>query len=710
MKNREIVVDNFAGGGGASTGIEIAIGRSVDIAINHDPNAIAMHTTNHPDTLHYCESVFDIDPIAATAGRPVGLAWFSPDCRHFSKAKGSKPVQREIRGLAWIVLRWALAVRPRVMMLENVEEFKTWGPLITDADGSQRPDPARAGETFEAFCSMLGAGVPAEHPALAECCEFLGVTLDSEPAQRLVSGLGYAVDHRELRADNYGTPQRRKRFFMVIRCDGQPIVWPTPTHGDPKSSEVQRGQLKPWRTAADCVDWSIPASSIFERKKPLADNTLRRVAKGLWRHVLTNAEPFIVTNTTGHPGAGIDDPLPTVTTGGHHMLGQAVLAPFTAGAGGPKYSGKPVAIDRPFGTITADNHRALVSPVLTPFLTEHANASNQRNMPVSEPMRTLCAQVKGGHFSVVAPTMIPLRGTSEAQLFGHSVERPLSTVTASGAHHAIAAVHLAHLTHHGDRAGTSPDEPLPTVTAAHRGEQAMITASLVDMGHGESCSTGARRWSVGVRSLETPLNTVTASASPSALTMALFEQANGGFYDGDGNAADVPMSTLTASGSNQRLVTAYAVKYYGTGDRGQSADEPMHTITTKDRIGVVSVVKVPADCLSPELREKARRCAELLHKFLPEHFGELAEMVLMVYRGTWYVLVDITLRMLQPPELYAAQGFPDWYVIDMDYRGVRHTKTAQVARCGNAVPPQFSEALVRANLPEMCTEHREAAA
>lgn len=666
---REIIVDNFAGGGGASTGIEMAIGRSVDIAINHDPNAIAMHTTNHPDTLHYCESVFDIDPVAATAGKPVGLAWFSPDCTHFSKARGSAPVKKEIRGLAWIVLRWALATRPRVMMLENVSEFKTWGPLLTDSDGIRRPDPERAGETFEAFVGMLSSGIPKDHPALVECCEFLGIATDSEQAQRLVRGLGYAVDHRELRADNYGTPQRRRRFFMVMRCDLQPIIWPEPTHGDPKSLDVQAGLLNPWRTAAECIDWSIASPSIFERKKPLADNTLRRVAKGLWRHVLTNAEPFIVTNTTGHPGVGIGDPLPTVTTGGHHMLGQPVLAPFTAGAGGPKYSGKPVAINQPFGTLTADNHRALVAPVLA-----------------------------------------PLRGTNEAQLFGHSVERPLSTVTASGAHHAIAAVHLAHLTHHGDRAGISPDEPLPTVTAAHRGEQALIVASLVDMGHGESCDTGARRWSDGVRSLGTPLNTVTASASPSALTTVLFEQANGGFYDGDGHAADVPMSTLTAAGSNQRLVTAYMVKYYGTGDRGQSADEPMHTITTKDRMGVVRVVKVLADCLSPELQEKARRCADLLHKYLPEHFGESAEMVLMSHRGTWWVLVDITLRMLQPPELYSAQGFPDWYVIDMDYRGVRHTKTAQTARCGNAVPPQFSEALVRANLPELCVERQEVAA
>ena len=248
---REIIVDNFAGGGGASTGIEMAIGRSVDIAINHDPNAVAMHSTNHPDTLHYCESVYDIDPRTATAGRPVGLAWFSPDCRHFSKAKGSKPVEKSIRGLAWVVIRWALAVRPRVMMLENVEEFRTWGPLLA---AEMRPDPARAGETFEAFCGMLSGGVPADHPALLECCEFLDIPADGELAQQLVKGLGYAVDHRELRACDFGAPTIRKRFFMVMRCDGVPVTWPKPTHGDPKRPAVQSGKLRPWRTAAECID------------------------------------------------------------------------------------------------------------------------------------------------------------------------------------------------------------------------------------------------------------------------------------------------------------------------------------------------------------------------------------------------------------------------------------------------------------------------
>ncbi|TKI02043.1 DNA cytosine methyltransferase, partial [Martelella alba] len=291
---REIIVDNFAGGGGASTGIEMAVGRSVDIAINHDQNAIDMHTTNHPDTLHYCESVFDIDPIAATAGQPVGLAWFSPDCRHFSKAKGSKPVKKEIRGLAWIVLRWALETRPRVMMLENVEEFKTWGPLLTDADGSQRPDPARAGETFEAFCGMISGGIPGNHPALAEACEFLGVDPSSGQGQQLVRGLGYNVDYRELRACDYGAPTIRKRFFMVMRCDGRPVMWPGITHGDPKSPAVQAGKLKPWRTAAECIDWSIPCPSIFERTRPLAENTLRRIARGIQRFVINNPAPFII--------------------------------------------------------------------------------------------------------------------------------------------------------------------------------------------------------------------------------------------------------------------------------------------------------------------------------------------------------------------------------------------------------------------------------
>ncbi|XBS71135.1 DNA cytosine methyltransferase [Acerihabitans sp. KWT182] len=746
---REITVDNFAGGGGTSTGIEQATGRSVDIAINHDQNAVDMHMTNHPDTLHLCESVFDVDPIAACGGYPVALAWFSPDCRHFSKAKGSKPVKKEIRGLAWVVLRWGLKKRPRVIMLENVEEFKTWGPLLTVADGTQRPDPARVGETFSAFVAMMTTGIAADHPALDECCEILKISADSKDRRRLVAGLGYDVDFREMRASHLGSPTIRKRFFMVMRCDGRSIVWPKQTHSDRKSPEVRSGKLQPYHTAAEIIDWKIPSPSIFERKKALADNTLRRVAKGLWRHVLTNAEPFIVGaggRMGQSPERSVHEPLQTVTSKADSSLAQPVFAPFTVGAGGPEYSGKPAAIDQPFGTLTTENHRAIVAPSLVSL--HGTSEAHLVGHDVDQPLSTITAG--GGHHALVGAELVTAHIQRDmGNSIGHGADEPLGTITAGGggksalvgAHlitigygeregqqaraqdinaplgtvvaankHALVAAHLTHLTHHGDRPGTTPADPLPTITAAHRGEQALICANLVDMGHGEECGTGAKRWSDGARSLNTPLNTVTASSMPSALTTAYFEQANGGFYDGDGHAADAPMSTITSTGSNQRLITAYMVKYYSCGGQDQSVDEPVHTLTAKARMGVVQIVNVHADCLSPEHRVKARQCAELLHKYLPEHFPEPADMVLMSYRGAWWALVDITLRMLQPPELYAANGFPSWYVIDMDYKGKKYSKEQQVARCGNAVPPQFAEALVRANLPELCQAKAEEAA
>lgn len=788
----ELIIDNFAGGGGTSTGLEAAFGRPVDIAINHDPEALAMHALNHPYTKHLCESVWDIDPIEVTGNRPVGLVWLSPDCKHFSKAKGGTPVSKHIRGLAWVGMRWVALTKPRVLMLENVEEFQTWGPVIVGADGNLYPDPAKKGKTFQSFVKQLR-----QH--------------------------GYKVDWRELRACDNGAPTIRKRLFLVARRDGLPIIWPDATHGEPTSREVLAGMLAPYRTAAECIDFGLPATSIFDRPKPLAANTRRRVAKGLWRHVLSSAKPFIVTNTSGHPGAAADQPLPTITTGNHHMLGQPVIAPlaansepwpfepifptppataerphdfccttcgntfpswrpedegipgacptcgneagihpigsvasmpFLVGAGGPSYSGKPTPADQPLGTLTTENHRAVVTPTLAPFLTEHANASNQRTMPADAPLRTVCAQVKGGHFSVVAPTLAPLRGTSDAHMGGHSVEQPLSTVAAGGTHHAmvgahlvtigygervgqqpraqdieaplgtvvtankhaLVAAHLAHMTHHGDRAGSTPAEPLPTVTGANRGEQALVVANLIDMGHGESCSTGAKRWSSGVRSLETPLNSVTASSVPSALASAFFEQANGGFYDGDGRPASAPISTITASGSNQRLVTAYLVQYYSEGGQDSGCAKPMPTVTTKARMGLVQSVQVPAEALSPEHREKARACAALLHEHLPDLFPEAAELVLMSYGGIYWVLVDITLRMLKARELYRAQSFPDDYIIHEipdpkllfkdgvqvpgDPRLIPRIPlsiTAQVRMCGNSVSPAQAEALVRAN-------------
>ena len=756
----ELIIDNFAGGGGTSTGLEAAFGRPVDIAINHNPEALAMHAINHPHTHHLCESVWDVDPIEVTKNQPVGLVWLSPDCKHFSKAKGDTPVEKSIRGLAWVGMRWIAKTKPRVMMLENVEEFKTWGPLLVDEDGKARPDPAKKGKFFESFLKQLRAH-------------------------------GYKVEYRELRACDNGAPTIRKRLFLVARRDGIPICWPDQSHGAPTSAAVIAGKMLPWRTAAECIDFSLPSASIFGRKKDLAVNTQRRVAKGLWRHVLTSAKPFIV------------------------------------GAGGPVFSGKPVSSDQPIGTLTTENHRAVVAPVMAPFIGEHANASNQRNMAADEPLRTICAQVKGGHFSVVAPTLLPLRGTSDSHLNnGHSVERPLSTISAGGLHHALVAGHItkfntgsvgfgldepmatitaggtpkrpstgntqglvgAHLITmgYGDPEGSrsqSVEEPTRTITAggiksglvgAHLvtvgyGEragqdartqdietplgtvvaggvkQAMVAAHLVDMGHGEG-KCGTKRFSHGVRDIATPLNTITASGGTSAISAvhlmhlthhgeragltpdaplptitaahrgeqamvtAFMEQANGGFYAGDGRPVDAPVSTITAAGSNQQLVTAYMVKYYGTA-LGVQLNEPMHTIPTKDRMGLVQIIQVSVDCLAPEHRDRAKQCAALLHEHLPENFPEPADMVLV---GEW-VLVDITLRMLKPPELFKAQSFPASYVIHeipdpkllfvngkqvgnpLMIPRIPLTGTAQVRMCGNSVAPAQAEALARAN-------------
>lgn len=614
---REIIVDNFAGGGGASTGIELAIGRSVDIAINHDENAIAMHKTNHPDTLHYCESVFDVDPVAATGDNPVGLAWFSPDCRHFSKAKGAKPVKKEIRGLAWVVVRWALAKRPRVMMLENVEEFKTWGPLLAD---EMRPDPSRTGETFAAFVGMLSDGIPADHPALAEVCEFLSIPSDGVQARALVNGLGYSIDYRELRACDFGAPTIRKRFFMVMRCDGEDIHWPEPTHGDPKSLEVQSGRLAPWRTAAECIDWSLPCQSIFERKKPLAENTLKRIARGIERFVLNNPTPFIVKCNHGTSGAhdcfrgqDIDSPLQTITK----KHGYAVVTPFIAGNGGSEYQAKPRPLDKPTHTILKQSRACLVAPVIT-------------------------------------------------RQFGASI---------------------------GHRA----DEPSATITAGGGGKSQLVTSTLIQMGYGEREGQPPR-----VLQLEKPLGTVTAGGNKFAAVSAFLAKHYGGNYSGpgpgaamnepthtvtttdhhavvtshlvhlrgtckDGRKVNQPIPTVTAGGLHIGEVRAFLMKYYGNEKSGVSLDEPLGTVTTNDRFGLVTV------------------------------------------DGANYQIVDIGMRMLQPHELYKAQGFPEGYIIDRDYRGQRYAKDKQVARCGNAVPPPFARALVEANLPELCNRQREVA-
>ncbi|VAC45476.1 C-5 cytosine-specific DNA methylase [Enterobacter hormaechei] len=619
---REIIVDNFAGGGGASTGIEMAIGRSVDIAINHDPNAVAMHTTNHPDTLHYCESVFDVNPQVATTGRPVGLAWFSPDCRHFSKAKGSKPVEKEIRGLAWIVIRWALAVRPRVMMLENVEEFKTWGPLIVSADGGQRPDPERAGETFEAFCGMLSGGIPARHPALVECCEFLGIAADGMQAQQLVAGLGYAVDYRELRACDFGAPTIRKRFFMVMRCDGVPVTWPEVTHADPKSPAVQAGKLAPWRTAGECIDWSIAAPSIFGRKKPLAENTLKRIARGIQRFVLDNPTPFIVKCNHTSTRSGYDC-----------FRGQS--------------------LNEPLQTITKKHGYAIAVPHLTKFRT---GATGQ---DVTEPVPTITA------------------GTSK---------RPGGNGHALGLVEAALAPFIAR--QFGASVGHGAGEPSATITAGGGGKSQLVMPTLIQMGYGERPGQDPR-----VLQLDNPLGTVTAGGNKFATVSAFLAKHYGGNYSGAGVGMDEPMHSVTTV-DHHAAVTCHLVKLRGTCRDGQRTDQPMPTVTAGGtHVGEVKTL-LAADGYD---EQRAQQALELLREYCgPDSTG------LVTLGGVVYRIVDIGMRMLQPHELYRAQGFPEWYIIDRDFRGVKYAKDKQVARCGNAVPPPFAEALVRANLPELC--------
>lgn len=659
---KEIIVDNFAGGGGASTGIELAIGRSVDIAINHDPNAVAMHTTNHPDTLHYCESVFDVDPATATAGKPVGLAWFSPDCRHFSKAKGSKPVEKEIRGLAWIVIRWALSVHPRVMMLENVEEFKTWGPLLA---GEMRPDPARDGETFQAFVDMLSTGVPADHPALIECCDFLQLSPDSAQVKRLVAGLGYDVGYRELRACDYGAPTIRKRFFMVMRRDGQLIVWPEITHGDPKSPAVQAGSLAPWRTAAECIDWSIGAPSIFGRKKQLAVNTLKRIARGIQRFVLDNPTPFIVkcnhTTTKGQydcfRGQSLAEPLQTITKTHGYAIAVPHLTKFRTGA-----TGQPVT--EPVPTVTAGTSRrpggnghalGIVEAELAPFLAGTGGSEYQaKPRPLDKPAHTI---LKESRACVVAPVI--------ARQFGAST---------------------------GHRA----DEPSATITAGGGGKSQLVVPTLIQMGYGERPGQEPR-----VLQLGNPLGTVTAGGNKFATVSAFLAKHYGGNYQGAGVGLDEPAHSVTTV-DHHALVASHLVKLRGTCRDGQPTNEPMPTITAGGQhVGEVKTTLAVEDYDE----ERAQQVLTFLQEYCGEDSTGLVEIA-----GVSYRIVDIGMRMLQPQELYRAQGFPEWYIIDQDYRGVKYAKDKQVARCGNAVPPPFAEALVRANLPELCTKRNSEAA
>lgn len=431
----KLIVDNFAGGGGASTGIELATCRPVDIAINHDEEAIAMHRQNHPYTQHYCESVWDVDPVKVTAGRTVGIAWFSPDCKHFSKAKGGKPVDKHIRGLAWIVLRWAAKVRPEVIFLENVEEFLTWGRVRKG-----KPVEKDKGNTFKKWCGQLAA-------------------------------LGYTIDWRVLKACDYGVPTSRKRLYLVARCDGKPIVFPEPTHGKGK---------KPYKAAADIIDWSIPCPSIFEREKPLVPATLRRIAKGLDRFVIKAKKPFIIDDTAFSVmqyhsergenetrSQGLKNPLNTIDGSNRYGLVGTTLSPFVEQL---NYENVPIDARSPLSTQTSVNHHRIMAPKIQPFVVQNFGGNyNGAGSDIETPLPTVTAQ---DHNSIGCAFVSKYYGHGD----GTALEAPLDTVTAKDRHALVVPFCSSFYKGNGSAQADSVKNPLHTILGSNK--HAVVTVKL----------------------------------------------------------------------------------------------------------------------------------------------------------------------------------------------------------------------------------------
>lgn len=461
--------DYFAGGAGASTGIACAVGEPAYFAVNHSPAALDLYRQNHPHTCLYCEDVFDVDPVQICEGHPIWLLWASPDCTHHSKARGGKPVSKKIRGLPWAIVRAALKVRPGAIMFENVEEIQTWGPLITDGNGNEYPDPQRKGETFKGFTAIMTTGIDAEHPALLECCEFLGIAPDSADGQRLARGLGYEFEGRELVAADYGAPTIRKRYYGIFRCDGRPIAWPEPTH----SKDGAHGKKK-WRSAAEVIDWSLPCPSIFKNKsqimseyglnavRPLAENTLKRIIRGVDKFTIKSGKPFIVevNHTGGFRGQSVDIPLDTITA----KLGRGIVQPVvTAYTQTNTTNSVGASADMPVNTITSAGNQMLI----TPLLTQYHISPEFRGQSVESPMMTIDGSNRYG-----------MASAQLTEYFGNGqpleVSVPLHTVTARD-REALTLAHIAEFK--GQDKGQAADRPLRTITASI-GEFAAVKTTI----------------------------------------------------------------------------------------------------------------------------------------------------------------------------------------------------------------------------------------
>ncbi|NVZ22139.1 DNA cytosine methyltransferase [Pseudomonas costantinii] len=656
----EIVVDFFCGGGGAGTGLEIGLGRTVNVAKNHSPQAISMHTVNHPGAKHFTTDVFDGDPDTECGGKAVGWFHMSPDCTHHSQAAGGQPRKREIRNLSWIGLKWGGKKRPRVISLENVKQILQWGRLIAKRD--------KATGRVVKLCGDIAA--PGEVVPVGQ--QFL----IPDPKQRgrtwrrfvaLLEGMGYVVEWKVIRACDFGAPTSRERLFMIARRDGQPIVWPEPTH----AKYPTKGQQK-WKTAADCIDFSDLGKSIFGRKKDLAPATLRRVAKGMKKFVIDSAAPFIVpianwsgeaVQSAGEPlrtitsypkgGAfsvvspviapathqGSDrindplDPLPTVTCANRGEL--TLISPLMVGAGGPEYSGKPVSVDQPTGTLMTQNHRAIAAAHLVKF------RFNDAGKALDEPLPTITS---GGNYQrpAGAAHAMGISTVFMAQMNGgfnttvaKDIKDPMTTVTNTGSQQQLVAANLVHM--RGNCDARDVNDPLHTISAG--GQDHGLATAFMERAFGASVGQG----------LEEPAPTITAG--------------------GGGKSSLVSLTLSPEHEAGALRVAAFLISYYGT-ENISACDAPAPTITTKDRLAMVTVM----------------------------------------VKGTPYVIVDICLRMLKPTELYKAQGFPADYIISHGADGKPFTKTQQVHMCGNSVSPPPMAALARANDPWRVAERQAEAA
>ncbi len=670
-----LVVDLFAGGGGASVGIEAALGRAVDLAINHDPVALAVHAANHPRTRHMTENLWKTKPVDATGGRPVDLLWASPDCTHHSVAKGGKPLKKNIRSLAWVVVRWARDVRPRVICLENVAEFRGWGPL----DRQSRPIKARKGETFRRWVRQL-------------------------------ERLGYVVEHRVLDASHYGAPTRRRRLFLIARRDGQSIRWPEPTHG--------RGRL-PLRTAAQCIDWDLACPSIFERKKPLAEKTLWRIAQGLRRFVLESAEPFIVryhgqkspsesprvepvagplpTQTTenrfglvvpslvemnaDNAPRGVDEPLGVVTTQ-HNRFNLALptlaQASVIVDVGGRAGQSDPTEAGEPVGTVTAKNDRAVVTPLLVEVA--HGKAE-PRGHSMEDPLSTVTATQRS--LAVVTPVLVGAGGPAGSG-GPRPADEPINTVMPQNSRAVVAPV-MVRTDMHKSNAGCTygPEDQLRTITSG--GGHAVAVPTLIQTGYGEREGQAAR-----VPGLHKPLGTL-VNGQKHALVSAFMAKHYGGVV---GQEVEQPAATITSK-DHHGLAAAALVKFRGNEANGHSGcaslEAPLPTITSGGGKGGVHVAEVRAFLTAyyGEDATSGQAVLEPLRTITAKH-----RLGLVTIFGIEYQIIDIGLRMLEPNELLRAQF--GRFAASYDLSPAT-TKSGKVRLIGNSVCPEVAEAVVRAN-------------